>query len=121
MDSILKQFQIKCYNCGDNIEVLVHEKGENRYFCSIRNTLLDITTSLKKEEIPLLENCVQNKNWVKFRDQFKRIGGIICKSCELPYCKNCWTDYTIHREDEYDMYSRATCPKGHNCLIDQIL
>jgi hypothetical protein len=121
MDSILKQFQIKCCNCGGNIEVLVHEKGKNHYYCSISNTLLDMTISLKKEEIPLLETCVRNKNWAIFRDHFKRIGGIICKSCELPYCKHCWMDYTIHREDEYDMYSTATCPKGHDCLIDQIL
>jgi hypothetical protein len=120
MDLILR-LQIKCGNCGDNIEVLVHEKGENHYYCSISNTLLDMTISFKKEEIPLLENYVRNDKWVKFRNRFKRLGGLICQVCGLPYCKHCWTDYMIHREDGYDMYSTATCPKGHDCLIDQIL
>jgi len=121
MAPILKRFEINCNNCGDVIEVLVHEKGVSHYYCSLSNTLLDMTISIKEEEIPILEDCVQNDNWVRFRNQFKRLGGLICQTCGLPYCRNCWTDYAIHREDEYDMYSTATCPKGHPCLIDQIL
>lgn len=77
MTPIMKRFEVNCGNCGDAIEVLVHEKGASHYYCSLSNTLLDMTISIKEEEIPILEDCVQNDNWVRFRNQFKRLGGLM--------------------------------------------
>lgn len=41
-----------------------------------------------------------------------------CRACKATYCENCWRTTGIEFDEGFYDYTKATCPKGHEQIVD---
>lgn len=116
-----KILHLQCGCCEKRIKIHFSVSNSTHYYYHLKFPLLNLSKSISIEEIDLLEELIKNQKWSAITSLFSEFNGIICSKCGIPYCIECWTKAKIQREDDFDMYSTAICPNGHNNVINQIL
>ena len=117
----IKTFQFNCANCDDIIEIQFIKNKSTTIVIKLENFIGVRSTMVHQKDMTKFEATIREADWSSLKKMFRTIPNIECGICNLPYCKNCWSNIETQYGDEYDRFLTATCPKGHNCVIDQVI
>ena len=125
MTNSVEKIKIFCDNCGKLVAVVTfYPEGENKsnslptlkvsgisgWIC---NSI--IPHSNGKKSLLHIAKLLKERKFIELSyDYF----GFVCYKCDKAYCVNCWKDITPIWDGNFYDYTLATCPAGHESMID---
>lgn len=116
----------KCAHCGAiaaEIALLVGWPSSSNP--SERCTRLERTGFLGKptiygdlETLASLFEAIEREDFVSARFEDPDFVSFHCRDCGKAYCERCWKQGPAEFDDGFYDCSRATCPEGHEQIID---